>query len=75
MKPHPSAGRQEGHRGGRRSILVIIWHQLSGPTARYRELAAGVYDTLIIADRTKRNHIRIRQVEALGYKVTLGCAA
>jgi transposase len=56
-----------------RSILVIVWHLLADPTARYHDLGAGFYDTRINADRTKRNHIR--QLEAMGYKVTLEPAA
>jgi len=56
-----------------RSILIIIWHLLSDPDARFHDLGPGFYDTRIDADRRKRNHIR--QLEALGYKVTLQPAA
>src|SRR5215204_2326399 len=56
-----------------RSILVIVWHLLSDPTARFQDLGAGFYDTRINAERAKRNHLR--QLEALGYKVTLEPAA
>jgi transposase len=56
-----------------RSILVIVWHLLSDPTARFQDLGTGFYDTPINAERVKRNHIR--QLEALGYKVTLQPAA
>jgi transposase len=56
-----------------RSILVIVWHLLADPTAHYHDLGAGFYDTRSNADRTKRNHVR--QLEALGYKVTLEPAA
>jgi transposase len=56
-----------------RSILIIIWHLLSDPTARFHDLGPGFYDTRIDADRRKRNHVR--QLEALGYKVTLQPAA
>jgi transposase len=56
-----------------RSILVIVWHLLSDPTARFQDLGTGFYDTHINAERVKRNHIR--QLEALGYKVTLQPAA
>jgi len=56
-----------------RSILVIVWHLLADPDARFHDLGADFYDTRINADRTKRNHIR--QLEALGYKVTLEPAA
>jgi transposase len=56
-----------------RSILVIVWHLLADPNARFCDLGAGFYDTCVNADRAKRNHVR--QLEALGYKVTLEPAA
>jgi transposase len=52
-----------------RSILVIVWHLLADPTARFHDLGAGFYNTRINPERAKRNHVR--QLEALGYKVTL----
>jgi len=56
-----------------RSILVIIWHLLSDPEARYADLGPRFYDQRINAERRKRAHIH--QLEALGYKVTLEPAA
>ena len=56
-----------------RSILVIIWHLLSDPEARFVDLGPGYYDTRISHSRKMRNHIT--QLEALGYKVTLEPAA
>jgi transposase len=56
-----------------RSILVIVWHLLADPTARFCDLGSGFYDTCINPERIKRNHVR--QLEALGYKVTLEPAA
>ncbi len=56
-----------------RSILVIIWHLLSDPAARFHDLGPDFYDNRLGPERTKRNHIR--QLEALGYKVTLEPAA
>ena len=56
-----------------RSLLIIIWHLLSDPTVRFHDLGPGFYDTRIDADRKRRNHVR--QLEALGYKVTLEPAA
>jgi transposase len=56
-----------------RSILVIVWHLLADPTARFGDLGPGFYDTRVNAERRKRNHVR--QLEALGYKVTLQPAA
>jgi transposase len=56
-----------------RSILIIVWHLLADPTARFHDLGPGFYDTRSNAERAKRNHVR--QLEALGYKVTLQPAA
>ncbi len=56
-----------------RSILVIVWHLLADPQARFRDLGPGFYDARIDAERKKRSHIR--QLEALGYKVSLQPAA
>jgi transposase len=56
-----------------RSILVIVWHLLSDPGTRFNDLGPGFYDTHINPDRKKHNHVR--QLEALGYKVTLEPAA
>jgi transposase len=56
-----------------RTILVIIWHLLSSPAARYHDLGAGYYDERINKQKKVRNHIR--QLEALGYAVTLAPAA
>jgi transposase len=56
-----------------RSILVIIWHLLSDPEARYHDLGSDFYDKRINPERKKQAHIH--QLEALGYKVTLEPAA
>ncbi len=56
-----------------RSILVIIWHLLSDPDTRFHDLGSDFYDNRIGPDRKKRNHVR--QLETLGYKVTLEPAA
>jgi transposase len=56
-----------------RSILVIVWHLLADPTTRYRDLGPDFFDTRLRPERRKNNHIR--QLEALGYKVTLEPAA
>jgi len=52
-----------------RSILIIIWHLLSNPEARYADLGYGYYQARTDTDRKIRNHIR--QIEALGFDVTL----
>jgi transposase len=56
-----------------RSVLVIVWHLLSDPEARFHDLGSDFYDSRNSPDRRKRNHVR--QLEALGYKVTLEPAA
>jgi transposase len=52
-----------------RSILVIIWHLLADPAARYTDLGAGYYQARTDTDRKIRNHIR--QIQALGFTVNL----
>jgi transposase len=56
-----------------RSILVIIWHLLADPAARYTDLGYGYYQARTNVDRKLRNHIR--QIQALGFAVTLTRAA
>jgi transposase len=56
-----------------RTILVIIWHLLTSRTARFCELGAGYYASRTDKDKKTRNHIR--QLEALGFTVTLAPAA
>ena len=56
-----------------RSILVIIWHLLSNPETSYRDLGSGFYDSHLNTSTKKRNHVR--ELQALGYKVTLEPAA
>jgi transposase len=56
-----------------RSILVIIWHLLTDPAARFTDLGAGYYTSRIDKDHKARNHIR--QLEALGFTVTIAQAA
>jgi transposase len=55
-----------------RSILVIIWHLLSNPEARFTDLGYGYYQARTDTDRKLRNHIR--QIQALGFDVTLAKA-
>ncbi len=56
-----------------RPILVIIWHLLADPTTRYHDLGAGYHASRIDKAKKARNHIR--QLEALGFTVTLAPAA
>jgi transposase len=52
-----------------RSILVIIWHLPADPAARYTDLGPGYHQARTDTDRKLRNHIR--QIQALGFTVTL----
>jgi len=56
-----------------RSILVIIWHLLSDPDARYADLGPDYHTRRADPDRRRRDHVR--QLEALGYTVILERAA
>ena len=56
-----------------RSILVIIWHLLKDPEARYTDLGHGYYQARLDTDRKLRNHIR--QIQALGFDITITKAA
>jgi transposase len=52
-----------------RSILVIIWHLLKDPAARFTDLGYGYYQARTDVNRKLRNHIR--QIQALGFEVAL----
>jgi transposase len=56
-----------------RAILVIIWHLLATRSARFRDLGAGYHASRTDKDKRARSHIR--QLEALGYAVTVAPAA
>lgn len=56
-----------------RSILIIVWHLLSDPDSVFHDLGSQFYDARLDPTRKKREHVR--QLEALGYKVTLVPAA
>jgi transposase len=56
-----------------RSILVVIWHLLSNPQARYADLGPGYHASRTGKDKKIRNHIR--QLQALGLTVTIASAA
>ncbi len=52
---------------------MIIWHLLSDPDARFHDLGADFHAQHTNTQRKIRNHIR--QLKALGYRVTLEPAA
>jgi transposase len=56
-----------------RSILVIVWHLLADPTARFRDLGSEFYARSVNTERRTRN--LVHQLEVLGHTVTLAPAA
>jgi hypothetical protein len=56
-----------------RTLLVILWHLLTDRAARYRDLGTDYYISRLDTDRRARSHIR--QLEALGFTVTIAQAA
>jgi transposase len=52
-----------------RSVLTIIWHLLSAPQTHFNDLGADFYNSRTDTTHRKRRHIR--ELEALGYRVTL----
>ena len=57
-----------------RSILVIVWHLLANPNARFRDLGVDFYTTRTNSDRKVR-HLVLQLEGLLGHKVTLAPAA
>jgi transposase len=66
-------GKQKAMVAVGRSMLVIIWHLLSDPEARYVGLGSEFSDKRINAERRERDHLH--RLEALGSKVTVEPAA
>jgi transposase len=56
-----------------RSILVIVWHLLSDPTADFVDLGPDFHDRHVSTQRAIRSHVR--HLEALGYRVSIHPAA
>jgi transposase len=56
-----------------RSILVIIWALLSDDEAQFIDLGPDYYASRANSERKVRNHLR--ELQALGYTVTLNPAA
>jgi hypothetical protein len=56
-----------------RSILVIIWHLLNNENTIFTDLGVDHFTRHINPDSKRRNHVR--QLEALGYTLTLTPAA
>ena len=62
-------GRKKAGCAVGRSILVIVWHLLNDPAARYRDLGADWHARHTDRGRKARN--ARRQLEALGYDVVI----
>jgi len=56
-----------------RSMLVIVWHLLANPDARFHDLGADFYQRRV--DTGRKTASLVRQLEALGLAVTLQPAA
>jgi hypothetical protein len=56
-----------------RSILMIVWELFSDEEKRFVDLGPGYYDSRVNRNRSTRNHVR--ELQALGYKITLEPAA
>jgi hypothetical protein len=61
-KDHPSPRQETRHRAVGRSILVIIWHLLQDPDARFHDLGADHFSRRTNPDTRKYNHVH--QLEA-----------
>ena len=66
-------GKQRALVAVARSILVIVWHLLNDPDARYVDLGADYYTNRLDPGRKTRD--LVRQLQALGHTVTLAPAA
>ena len=56
-----------------RSILVVVWHLLADPDTEFQDLGPDHYDRHV--NTSAKRHSHVRQLEALGYRVTLDPAA
>ncbi|WP_412075478.1 IS110 family transposase [Streptomyces xanthophaeus] len=56
-----------------RSILVIVWHLLSNPDARFHDLGSDYH--LRVLDSAARTRKLVHQLQALGHDVTLTAKA
>ena len=62
-------GGSRAHCAVARSILIIIWHLLADPAARFTDLGADWHTRKTSRDKKIRGHIR--QLQALGLDVTV----
>lgn len=66
-------GKQKALVAIERSILVIVWHLLADPNARFVDPGADFYEHRVNTERRTRD--LVRQLIALGHQVTLTPAA
>ena len=66
-------GKKEAIVAVGRSILMIVWQLLSDDEQRFVDLGSDYYESRVNLNRRTRNHVR--ELQALGYKVTLEPAA
>ncbi len=52
---------------------MIVWHLLADPTARFQDLGADYHTNHL--DKNKKIRSHVRQLQALGFTVTLEHAA
>ena len=62
-------GRKKAGCAVGRSILIIVWHLLNDPAARYRDLGSDWHARH--TDRSRKARNARRQLEALGYDVVI----
>jgi transposase len=69
--------KRRGHRKAlvavARSILVIVWHLINDPTARFTDLGTDWHSRRL--DPARKTRDLVRQLQALGHDVTLAPAA
>lgn len=65
-------GKQRALVAVSRSILVIVWHLLNDPDARYIDLGSDYYTNRL--DPARKTRDLVRQLQALGHTVTLAAA-
>ena len=56
-----------------RSILIVVWHLLTDPNARFVDLGSDFYERRVNKERRTRD--LVRQLMALGHQVNLSPAA
>ena len=69
MPASPAAGGAIAQVAVARSIMIIVWHLLADPAARYRDLGPDWHAAHVNRDKKIRNHIR--GLQALGLTVTV----